>query len=211
VPIDTPGVTIKRNLKVFGFIDHEGHSETVFDNVRVPVSNLIANEGDGFVISQARLGPGRIHHCMRTIGAAERALEMMCTRSLSRTTFGKRVAERSNIQDWIAEARIELEMVRLLTMKTAWLMDTVGNKGARTEIAAIKVAAPNCASSTRHFEPTGWPTPPRAAVGASSRPTIAPPVPDAPTNVCAPWMSVNCFTIASPSPEPGIARVAGAR
>ncbi len=145
VPIDTPGVTIKRNLKVFGFIDHEGHSETVFDNVRVPVSNLIANEGDGFMISQARLGPGRIHHCMRTIGAAERALEMMCSRSLSRTTFGKRVAERSNIQDWIAEARIELEMVRLLTMKTAWLMDTVGNKGARTEIAAIKVAAPNVA------------------------------------------------------------------
>jgi acyl-CoA dehydrogenase len=145
VPIDTPGVTIKRNLKVFGFIDHEGHSETVFDNVRVPASNLIANEGDGFMISQARLGPGRIHHCMRTIGAAERALEMMCSRSLSRTTFGKRVAERSNIQDWIAEARIELEMVRLLTMKTAWLMDTVGNKGARTEIAAIKVAAPTVA------------------------------------------------------------------
>ena len=109
VPIDTPGLTIKRNLKVFGFIDHEGHSETVFDNVRVPASNLIANEGDGFMISQARLGPGRIHHCMRTIGAAERALEMMCTRALSRTTFGKRVAERSNIQDWIAEARIELD------------------------------------------------------------------------------------------------------
>ena len=142
VPIDTPGVTLKRNLTVFGYIDQEGHAETIFDNVRVPVSNLIANEGDGFMISQARLGPGRIHHCMRTIGAAERALEMLCQRSLSRTTFGKRVAERSNIQDWIAEARIDLEMIRLLTMKTAWLMDTVGNKGARTEIAAIKVAAP---------------------------------------------------------------------
>jgi acyl-CoA dehydrogenase len=133
---------LKRNLTVFGYIDQEGHAETIFDNVRVPVSNLIANEGDGFMISQARLGPGRIHHCMRTIGAAERALEMLCQRSLSRTTFGKRVAERSNIQDWIAEARIDLEMIRLLTMKTAWLMDTVGNKGARTEIAAIKVAAP---------------------------------------------------------------------
>jgi acyl-CoA dehydrogenase len=142
VPIDTPGVTLKRNLTVFGYIDQEGHAETIFDNVRVPVSNLIANEGDGFMISQARLGPGRIHHCMRTIGAAERALEMLCQRALNRTTFGKRVAERSNIQDWIAEARIDLEMIRLLTMKTAWLMDTVGNKGARTEIAAIKVAAP---------------------------------------------------------------------
>jgi acyl-CoA dehydrogenase len=133
---------LKRNLTVFGYIDQEGHAETIFDNVRVPVSNLIANEGDGFMISQARLGPGRIHHCMRTIGAAERALEMLCQRALNRTTFGKRVAERSNIQDWIAEARIDLEMIRLLTMKTAWLMDTVGNKGARTEIAAIKVAAP---------------------------------------------------------------------
>ena len=141
-PIDSPGVTLKRNLTVFGYIDQEGHAETIFDNVRVPVSNLIANEGDGFMISQARLGPGRIHHCMRTIGAAERALEMLCQRALNRTTFGKRVAERSNIQDWIAEARIDLEMIRLLTMKTAWLMDTVGNKGARTEIAAIKVAAP---------------------------------------------------------------------
>jgi acyl-CoA dehydrogenase len=145
VPVDTPGVTIKRNLTVMGYVDQEGHGEVLYDDVRVPVSNLIANEGDGFLISQARLGPGRIHHCMRTIGAAERALDLMCQRALSRTTFGRRIAERSNVQDWIAEARIELEMIRLLTLKTAWLMDTVGNKGARMEVAAIKVAAPTVA------------------------------------------------------------------
>ena len=145
VPVDTPGLTFKRNLTVFGYTDQEGHAETIFDNVRVPASNMIANEGDGFMISQARLGPGRIHHCMRIIGAAERALDLMCERALNRVTFGKRLAERANIQDWIAESRIELEMIRLLTLKTAWLMDTVGNKGARVEISAIKVAAPNVA------------------------------------------------------------------
>ena len=145
VPRDTPGVTIKRNLKVFGYVDMEGHAEVLFENVRVPAENLIAGEGDGFMIAQARLGPGRIHHCMRTIGVAERALELLCRRAIARETFGKPVATRSNILDWVAEARIELEMIRLLTMKTAWLMDTVGNKHARTEIAAIKVAAPNVA------------------------------------------------------------------
>jgi acyl-CoA dehydrogenase len=145
VPTDTPGLNIKRNLKVFGYTDQHGHAEIIYDNVRVPVENLIGNEGDGFLISQARLGPGRIHHCMRMIGAAERSLELLCQRALTRVTFGQRVAERSNIQDWIAEARIELEMIRLLTLKTAWLMDTVGNKAARTEIAAIKVAAPDVA------------------------------------------------------------------
>jgi acyl-CoA dehydrogenase len=145
VPMDTPGLTVVRALPVFGYMDQEGHVELHFDDVRVPASNMIANEGDGFAISQARLGPGRIHHCMRSIGAAERALELMCTRALSRTTFGRRVAERSNIMDWIAEARIELEMVRLLTLKTAWMMDTVGNKAAAVEISAIKVAAPNTA------------------------------------------------------------------
>ena len=145
VPVNTPGVTIKRDLRVFGYNDAEGHGEVEFINARVPVQNLIANEGDGFMISQARLGPGRIHHCMRTIGAAERALDLMCQRALTRTTFGKRLADRANIQDWIAEARIELEMIRLLTLKAAWLMDTAGNKGARMEIAAIKVAAPNVA------------------------------------------------------------------
>jgi acyl-CoA dehydrogenase len=145
VPLDTPGVTLERNLSVFGYIDHEGHAEIDFHNVRVPVDNLLATEGDGFMIAQARLGPGRIHHCMRIIGAAERALDLMCERALGRVTFGQAIAQRSNIQDWIAEARIELEMIRLLTLKTAWLMDTVGNKGARMEIAAIKVAAPNVA------------------------------------------------------------------
>jgi acyl-CoA dehydrogenase len=145
VPVDTPGVTIVRGLPVFGYHDQEGHGEIAFEDVRVPASNLIAGEGDGFLISQARLGPGRIHHCMRTIGAAERAMELLCTRAAQRVTFGEPVSARSNIRDWIAEARIELEMVRLLTLKTAWLMDTVGNRHARTEIAAIKVAAPEIA------------------------------------------------------------------
>lgn len=145
VPRDTPGVTIVRNLPVFGFVDPEGHAEVVFENVRVPATNLIANEGDGFMIAQARLGPGRIHHCMRTIGAAERALEALCRRALERETFGAPLATRSNIMDWIAESRIDLEMIRLLTLKTAWLIDTVGAKHARTEVAAIKVAAPTLA------------------------------------------------------------------
>jgi acyl-CoA dehydrogenase len=145
VPLDTPGVTVVRGLPVFGYQDREGHAEVIFDDVRVPTSALLAGEGDGFMISQARLGPGRIHHCMRTIGMAERALELLCRRAQARTTFGKPVAENANIQDWIAEARIELEMTRLLTLKTAWLMDTVGNRHARVEIAAIKVAAPNVA------------------------------------------------------------------
>jgi acyl-CoA dehydrogenase len=145
VPRNTPGVTIVRNLPVFGYVDQEGHAEVLFEDVRVPATNIISGEGDGFMIAQARLGPGRIHHCMRSIGAAERALEAMCRRALSRTTFGAPIATRSNILDWIAEARIEIEMVRLLTLKTAWLIDTVGNRHARTEIAAIKVAAPNMA------------------------------------------------------------------
>ncbi|MGW0249142.1 acyl-CoA dehydrogenase family protein [Nocardia goodfellowii] len=145
VPLDTPGVTVVRGLPVFGYQDREGHAEVVFDNVRVPRTALLAGEGDGFMISQARLGPGRIHHCMRAIGMAERALDLMIDRAQARTTFGQPVADRANIQDWIAEARIEIEMVRLLTLKAAYLMDTVGNKNARTEIAAIKVAAPQMA------------------------------------------------------------------
>jgi acyl-CoA dehydrogenase len=145
VPKDTPGVTIVRNLPVFGYVDQEGHAEILFEDARVPAANLISQEGHGFLIAQARLGPGRIHHCMRTIGAAERALDLMCARAASRVTFGQPVAERANIQDWIAESRIEIDMARLLTLKAAWLMDTVGNKHARTEIAAIKVAAPNVA------------------------------------------------------------------
>ncbi len=145
VPLDTPGITVVRGLTVFGYEDREGHGEVSFEDVRVPLSAVLSSEGDGFAIAQARLGPGRIHHCMRSIGAAERALDMICERALERVTFGQPVAERANIQDWIAEGRIELEMIRLLTMKTAWLMDTVGNKHARTEIAAIKVAAPQVA------------------------------------------------------------------
>ena len=145
VPLDTPGVTVVRTLRVFGFDDQEGHAEVEFHDVRVPAANLIAGEGDGFMIGQARLGPGRIHHCMRTIGAAERALELLCRRAGERVTFGHRLSERSNVQDWIAESRIEIEMARLLTLKAAWLMDTVGNREARTEISAIKVAAPSVA------------------------------------------------------------------
>jgi acyl-CoA dehydrogenase len=132
VPIDTPGVTMVRNLPVFGDNDREGHAEILFEDVEVPRSALLGGEGDGFAISQARLGPDRIHHCMRSIRMAERALEG--------TALGK-----GDIQDWIAESRIEIEMIRLLTLKTAWLMETVGNQEARTEIVAIKVAAPRMA------------------------------------------------------------------
>jgi acyl-CoA dehydrogenase len=145
VPLQAPGVSVLRNLPVFGYVDHEGHAEILFEDVRVPAANLVGGEGDGFMIAQARLGPGRIHHCMRSIGAAERALDAMCARAAERVTFGAPLAQRANIQDWIAESRVEIEMARLLTLKAAWLMDTVGNRHARMEIAAIKVAAPSIA------------------------------------------------------------------
>jgi acyl-CoA dehydrogenase len=145
VPKDTPGVTIVRNLPVFGYIDQEGHAEITFEDVRVPASNLISDEGHGFLIAQARLGPGRIHHCMRSIGAAERALELMCARAAGRVTFGQPVAERANIQDWIAESRIDIDMNREYVLRTAHLMDTIGNKAAATEISGIKVSVPNMA------------------------------------------------------------------
>lgn len=145
VPKDTPGITIVRGLPVFGYMDREGHAEILFEDVRVPKSALLSGEGEGFAISQARLGPGRIHHCMRTIGMAERSLELMIDRAQERVTFGQPVAERANIQDWIAEARIEIEATRLLVLKAAWMMDTVGNREAATEIAAIKVKAPEMA------------------------------------------------------------------
>ncbi len=144
VPPATPGVNIKRGMRVFGFTDgtHGGHAEVEFTDVRVPAANLIAGEGDGFAIAQARLGPGRIHHCMRQIGAAERALELMCRRVSGRAAFGKPLAAQGVIQDWIAESRVRIEQARLLVLKTAWLMDTVGNKGAHREIQAIKIVTP---------------------------------------------------------------------
>jgi acyl-CoA dehydrogenase len=147
VPRDTPGVEVHRGMTVFGYDDggHGGHAEVTFTGVRVPATNLIAGEGDGFAIAQARLGPGRIHHCMRLIGMAERALELMCKRALSRTTFGKPVAEQGVVGEWIAGARVRIEQARLLVLKTAWLMDTAGNKGAHTEIQAIKIAVPQMA------------------------------------------------------------------
>ncbi|MFI6536095.1 acyl-CoA dehydrogenase family protein [Nonomuraea sp. NPDC050547] len=144
VPRDAPGLRIKRGMHVFGYTDadHGGHAEMVFEDVRVPAENLIGEEGGGFAVAQARLGPGRIHHCMRLIGMAERAVEMMCKRALARTTFGKPVAQQGVVQDWIAESRIKIEQLRLLVLKTAWLMDTVGNRGAHTEIQAIKISTP---------------------------------------------------------------------
>ncbi len=147
VPRDTPGIEIRRSMEVFGFNDssHGGHAEIIFSRVRVPASNMIANEGDGFAIAQARLGPGRIHHCMRAIGMAERALSLMCQRAASRVAFGKPIAEQGVVMDWIAESRVRIEQARLLVLKTAWLMDTVGNKGAHTEIQAIKIAVPQMA------------------------------------------------------------------
>ncbi len=143
VPMAAPGVTVEREPQVFGYQDRGGHPQIEFDSVRVPSSNLLGEEGGGFAIAQARLGPGRIHHCMRAIGAAERCVDLMVQRSQARTAFRRPLSEQGVVREWIANARIEIEQVRLLVLKTAWLIDNVGTKGARTEIAAIKVAAPN--------------------------------------------------------------------
>ena len=145
VPIDTPGVNVKRNLSVLGYVDQHGHAEISFTNVKVPASNLIGKEGEGFALAQARLGPGRIHHCMRAIGMAERALQLMIKRSMTRTPFGKELARQGVIQEWIAQARIDIEQSRLLVLKAAWIIDNQGAKAARKEIAAIKVAVPRMA------------------------------------------------------------------
>ena len=144
VPRETPGVEIVRPMQAFGYRDewHGGHAEVRFQGVRVPAANLIAGEGEGFAISQARLGPGRIHHCMRLIGMAERGIAMMCERTESRVAFGRPLAEQGVVREWIAESRVRVEQARLLVLKTAWLMDTVGNKGAHTEIQSIKIGVP---------------------------------------------------------------------
>ena len=144
VPRDTPGVTVRRAMRVYGYEDHAhgGHAEVDFDGVRVPRDHLVGEEGGGFAIAQARLGPGRIHHCMRLIGMAERAIELMCRRAVARTAFGRPLAEQGVVRNWIADARVTVEQLRLLVLKTAWLMDTVGNRGAHTEIQAIKIAVP---------------------------------------------------------------------
>lgn len=147
VPLDSPGVTIRHSTSVFGYDDgpHGGHGVITFENVRVPAGDLLGPRGGGFAMAQARLGPGRVHHCMRSLGMAERALELMCERSASRTAFGQRIAQQGVVRDWIAESRLAIEQARLLVLKAAWLIDTVGAQGARTEIAAIKVVAPRAA------------------------------------------------------------------
>jgi len=141
IPRDTPGITVLRDLPMFGYTDRCGHGDVLFEDVRVPVSALLGGEGEGFALAQGRLGPGRMHYAMRAVGFAERALELMCRRTLTRTAFGGALADQGVVREWIARSRIEIDQLRLLVLKSAWLMDTQGNSAARTEVAAIKVAA----------------------------------------------------------------------
>ncbi len=199
VPRDTPGVSVQRGISLFGYDDgpHGGHAEVVFTDARVPAANLIAGEGDGFTIAQARLGPGRIHHCMRLIGSAERALELLCRRVTSRVAFGQPLANQGVIQEWIAESRVRIEQARLLVLKTAWLMDTVGNKGAHTEIQAIKIITPAMAEWVIDKAITGARRRPGSARISRSRTCGRTPAPSAsrtaPTRcTSAPWPAGNC-------------------
>jgi acyl-CoA dehydrogenase len=139
--MDAPGLTVVRNIPVMSHVAPEGHCELVFRDVRVPASNLLGDEGQGFAMAQARLGPGRIHHCMRTIGQCEVALELMCDRALERRAFGRNLADFSNVQDWIAESRVEIDQARLLVLKAAWTLDRAGNKAGRVDVSAIKLVA----------------------------------------------------------------------
>jgi acyl-CoA dehydrogenase len=144
VPTNTPGFEMLRSLPVFDYVGEGGHAEVLYNDVRVPVTNRLGEEGSGFAIAQARLGPGRIHHCMRSIGGAERALELLCQRAASRAAFGSRLLDKQTVQNWIADSRMQIDQARLLTLYAAWKMDTVGKKEARQEISMIKVIAANC-------------------------------------------------------------------
>ena len=201
VPTDTPGVTVVRNLLVFGYDDRETHSEVLFEDVRVPVTNLLGPEGGGFMMSQARLGPGRIHHCMRLIGMAERALAEMCARVQERVAFGKPIAEQGVVQEWIADSRIEIDQARLLTRHAAWLLDEAGTKGARNEISAIKVVAPTmaCKVIDRAIQAFGGAGSPRTRPWPRCTPRPAPCAWPTARTRCTAWSSRGASCASTPA------------